>query len=88
MLMYPAYTAATVLDMYAISFMSLLNEGYRKRFKHYQMLAQISDLPQMDETHRDEFYRNLEWAATDPSDILKPSGTGSTDDEIRKALGG
>lgn len=88
MLMYPAYDVAKILDEYAIRFLALLNEGYRKRFRHYQMLAQIADLPTMDKSHREQFYRNLEWATTDPSDILKPSGSGSTDAEIRKALGG
>lgn len=88
MQMYPAYTVAMVLDLYAITFLAMLNVGYRIRFKHYQMLSQISDLPQLDKQHRDQFYRNLEWAATDPSDILSSSGKGSTDAEIRKALGG
>lgn len=88
MQMYPAYKRIDILNEYAISFLGLLNEGYRKRFRHYQMLAQISDLPKMEQVNREEFYRNLEWAASDPSDILSSSGTGSSDAEIRKALGG
>lgn len=86
--MYPAYTRATILDEYAVTFLALLNEGYRVRHQRYQMLAQISDLPHMDKSNRDNFYRQLEWAATPPSDILSSSGTGSSDAEIRKALGG
>lgn len=88
MQMYPAYKRSDVLAEYAITFFALLNEGYRKKYKNYQMLAQLSDLPKMAKTDRETFYRQLEWAATHPSDILKPSGTGSTDAEIRKALGG
>lgn len=86
--MYSAYDRAATLDEYAVTFLALLNEGFRIRHRHYQMLAQISDLPHMDKSHRDALYRNLEWAATDPSDILNSSGKGSTDAEIRKALGG
>lgn len=86
--MYPAYRVPHILDSYAVTFLALLNEGYRLKHRHYQMLAQISDLPQMNASARDEFYRQLEWAATPPSDILSSSGTGSTDAEIRRALEG
>jgi hypothetical protein len=88
MQMYPAYKLQDVLSEYAITFFALLNQGYRLRYKNYLMLAGISDLPQADKSHREQFYRNLEWAATDPSDILSSSGKGSTDAEIKKALGG
>lgn len=88
MQMYPAYKLRDVLDEYAITFFALLNEGYRIRFKNYQILAQISDLPHADKSNRDTFYRNLEWATQDPSDILKTNSDGSSDAEIKKALGG
>jgi hypothetical protein len=86
--MYPAYTVVSILDMYAVTFLALLNEGYRVRHQRYQMLAQISDLPHMERSSHDNFYKQLEWAATPASDILGSSGNGSTDAEIKKALGG
>lgn len=86
--MYPAYKMRDALDEYAISFFALLNEGYRIRARNYQMLAQISDLPQLKGTDRSTIYRNLEWAATDPSDILKESSQGSSEADIKKVLGG
>jgi hypothetical protein len=52
------------------------------------MLAQMSDLPHMERSSHDNFYKQLEWAATPASDILGSSGNGSTDAEIKKALGG
>lgn len=85
--MFPAYTVEKILNMYAVSFLALLNEGYRVRHQRYQMLAQISDLPHMDASNREMFYRQLEWAATPPSDILSSSGNGSSDADIKKALG-
>lgn len=74
--------------MPAISFFALLNEGYRLAHYHYLMLAQLSDLPRMDKEARQNFYNNLEWASMHPSDILKPSGEGSSPTDIKKALGG
>jgi hypothetical protein len=88
MQMYPAYKLQDVLNEYAITFFALLNQGYRLRYKNYLMLASIGDLPAAEKAHRDQFYQQLEWAATDPSDILSSSGKGSTDAEIKKALGG
>lgn len=86
--MYPAYTVRTALDEYAVTFFALLNEGYRQRYANYLMLAQLADLPQMDESNRKTFYRNLQWASSHPSDILKTSGDGSSPAEIKKLLGG
>lgn len=88
MRMYPAYNLRDCLNEYAITFFALLNEGYRQKYSNYLMLAQISDLPSMDDDTRKEFYRQLQWAATRPSDILKPSGYGSDPAEIKKMLQG
>lgn len=88
MRMYPAYQLRDVLDEYAVSFFALLNEGYRLQYKHYEILAQISDLPHVKADARRDFYNNLKWASTHPSDILKTSGEGSSPAEIKKALGG
>lgn len=86
--MYPAYKLRDVLDEYAISFFALLNEGYRLEYSRYLMLAQISDLPYADKKARQQFYKNIEWASTNPSDILKPSGEGSSPAEIKRMLQG
>lgn len=88
MRMYPAYTLRQVLNEYAISFFALLNEGYRLEHQNYMMLAQIADLPYTDKTTREKFYQNLKWASSHPSDILKPSGEGSSPAEIKKVLSG
>lgn len=88
MQMYPAYRLRDVLDEYAITFFSLLNEGYRQRFEHYLMLAQLNDLPHMDKLQRRKFYKHLEWASMHPSDILKPRSKGASNAEIEKLLKG
>lgn len=88
MQMYPSYRLRDVLDEYAITFFSLLNEGYRQRFKHYDMLGRLADLPYMNKEQRFQFYKSLEWASTHPSDILKTSGKGADDDQIEKLLKG
>lgn len=88
MRMYPAYTLRDVLDEYAITFYALLNEGYRQMHERYLILSQISDLPYMDEDTRARFYNDLNFATIHPSDILKPSGEGSSPAEIKKTLGG
>lgn len=86
--MFPGYKIRDVLDEYAITFFAMLNEGYRLKYDEARLLAAISDLPHMDKTDRQKFYRDLEWAATHPSDILKPGGEGSSPAEIKKLLGG
>lgn len=85
---YPAYKLADVLDEYAVVFFALLNEAYRIRYDDAMLAAQISDLPHMEKSGRDEFYRNLKWASMHPSDILKTDGEGSSPTDIKKLLGG
>lgn len=86
--MYPAYKLKDVLDEYAITFYSLLNEGYRLIYANAVLLAQIADLPYADEQSRKEFYRNLEYASTHPSDILKSDDNIVDPDQLKKMLGG
>ena len=88
MRMYPAYKLRDVLNEYAITFFALLNEGYRLKHADYLMLAQISDLPNMEQKGRSKFYKNLEWASKHPSDILKRSDESSSPTDIKKILGG
>lgn len=86
--MYPAYKAAEAMHLYALTFFSLLNEGYRVRYGAAILAAQIADLPQMSKEDRQEFYNKLEYAAMHPSDILRTDGAGSSDTDIKKVLGG
>lgn len=88
MRMYPAYKLRDVLEEYAVTFYALLDEAYRQRYADYVMLARISDLPSIDQTHREEFYKNLEWASTHPSDIINKDGQGSSPAELKRILGG
>ena len=68
---YPAYTKQQVLDEYAVSFFTLLNEAYRLEYKHYIMLASIVSTPHMKREQRREFLQQLEWASKPPDDILR-----------------
>lgn len=86
--MYPAYKLRDVIEEYAISFFALLNEGYRIKFRHYRMLGTLNELPNAERRDKDRFYKQLEYAAAAPNDILKPESKGSSDEEIRRALGG
>lgn len=70
--MYPGYgNVRAVLDEYASVFFVLLAEGYRIRYKNYQMLTNIAMLPNADDGDtRTQFIESLEIATTDPRDIL------------------
>lgn len=87
MQMYPAYKLRDVLEEYAICFFTLLNEGYRLKSAEYMMAGKIADLPHMKREDRVRVYKDLEFAATHPGDILK-TGEGSSPAEIKKMLGG
>lgn len=86
MQMYPAYKLDDVLNEYALVFFALLNEGYRLKYQEYLILSNISLVPHGTENSRKAFLRQLQWAAQDPSDILKPS-EGSPEQDIKKILG-
>lgn len=88
MRMYPAYKLSDVIEEYAITFYSLLNEGYRLRYSFLLLQANIVDLPHMKTEDRKNFYRELKWASMHPNDILKPMSEGSSKSEIKKLLGG
>lgn len=77
-----------MLDEYAIIFYALLNEGYRQQAQHYLTLANIARLTNATTESATKFIQELEWAATDTGDILKPSGQGSSPAEIKKMLQG
>lgn len=85
---YSAYKVQDVLDLYAVTFYALLNEGYRKQALQRQWIARLNDYPHLNTDDRKRLANELQWAATHPSDILNTSGSGSTDAEIKKALGG
>lgn len=86
--MYPAYTLRAVLDEYAITFFALLNEGYRLQSGNYKMLANIARSALTDDADFQKFMKQLQWASTHPSDILKPSGEGSSPADIKRLLRG
>lgn len=86
MRMYPSYKLSDVLDEYAITFFTMLAEGYRYEYRKYQMLASIVSLPHMDEGDRTTFLRQLEWATQEPGGILNPSDDYSGIEDIRKML--
>lgn len=70
--MYPGYgNIRAVLDEYSSVFFVLLSEGYRIRYKNYQMLTNIAMLPNAeDDNIRTTFIQSLDIATTDPRDIL------------------
>lgn len=85
MQMYPAYKPLDVLEEYAITFFSLLNEGYRMRYRHYLMMVSVISAPNMKEEHRKSFIKQLEWAGNDPSDILGTDTNGDDGiDDLKK----
>lgn len=69
--MYPTYRPLDVMNEYAITFFSLLNEGYKLKYRHYTMLAQLISIPHMKDEHRNKLMKQLEFASSDPDDILK-----------------
>lgn len=85
--MYPAYTVEMALNEYAVRFFALLNNGYRRRHAHYRMLAQLSMLPHMEKEPRAKLLKQLDWAATDPSDILSSSGNANSEQDIKRFFG-
>jgi hypothetical protein len=66
----------------------MLNEGYRQQYRLKLLDAQINDLPNMDAQQRRDFYQQLEWAGTHPSDILKGNTDSSDPQEIKRMLEG
>lgn len=70
--MYPGYgNLRAVLDEYASVFFALLAEGYRIRYKNYQMLTNIAMIPNAEDGNvREQFMQSLDIATTDPRDIL------------------
>lgn len=85
--MYPAYTRALALDEYAVTFFALLNEGYRQQSARYRMESQIALLPYLEKDVRTKMLKRLDFAAADPSDILKPSTMASSDEDIKRLFG-
>lgn len=72
MRMYPAYTLAGVMQMYAISFFRLLNDGYALAFQDLRLQAQINMAPEMKPEAWENLLENLTAAAEGGSAILEP----------------
>lgn len=84
--MYPSYKPREVLEEYAITFIGMLNEGYRQRYERYYMLANIASITLLTSDSREKFLKQLEWASTDPSDILKPSDDYSGITDLKEVM--
>lgn len=87
---YPAYTVRSVMDEYAITFFTLLNEGYRLKHQHYLMMARIVLLPNVKKEARSKFLKSLEYASKSPADILRLGSNNQDTDmsKVKKLLGG
>lgn len=87
---YPAYKRVDVMEEYAKTFFSLLNEGYRSQSRNYLMLARITLLPHIKNTPRKQFIKQLEYASKDPADILRLGNNNQATDmnKVKKVLGG
>lgn len=84
---YPSYKLRDILEMPAVSFFALLNEGYRQHNEMLHMLATIAILVIAEPESRKTFMKQLEWASKDASDILKPSDNASSSEEIKQFFG-
>jgi hypothetical protein len=87
MRMYPRYSAKEVLNEFAITFFTLLNEGYRLQNQHYQMLVNVVSVPHMEESSRRTFLKQLEYATQDASDILGADDDSDDFGSVAKLLG-
>lgn len=85
--MYPGYKRRDVLNEYMVTYIALLNEGYRQENENYLMLARLSLLPRADSDNASKFLQQLEWATKRPDDILDTNDGASTTEEIRRFLG-
>ena len=76
--------------MPAVTFLFLLNEGYRILHADYRMRATLALLPHFkNDEDRNKLLRQLEWASQHPSDILGSGDAGETNyDNIEKLLRG
>lgn len=70
--MYPAYKRVDVMDEYAISFFTLLEEGYALRYQNLRRLAQLFMAPEMKPEAWRSYMENLEMLSKRASDILIP----------------
>ena len=77
--MYQGYTLHTALEMYAVSFFRLLDEGYRLKYQEYRMMANIVSVPDMKEMDRKAFLRQLDYASKSPDEVFN-SGDNTIED--------
>lgn len=78
------------MDEYAITFFTLLNEGYRLKHQNYLMLARIILQPHVKKDARTKFLKSLEYASKSPADILRVGNNNQETDmtKVKKVLGG
>ena len=86
--MYPAYTREAVMNEYAVSFFTLLEEGYALRYQNLRRMAQLFMAPEMKPEAWRSYMENLEVLSKRASDILIPdddySGLEKLKQEFRK----
>lgn len=70
--MYPAYTRDGVMNEYAVSFFTLLEEGYALRYRAMRRMAQLHMAPEMKPEAWRSYMENLEVLGKRASDILIP----------------
>lgn len=71
---YPGSSLKNALDMPSVAFFALLEEGYRKYYRHMRILANVASVPHMEKSDRLEFTRQLDNASRDPRDIFDTDG--------------
>jgi hypothetical protein len=86
--LYPSYTFQDVKNEYAITFFTLLNEGYHLRYQHYLMLSQISALPYMEEADQRNFIDSLVMVTEKKDDIINEEVIEKNKQKLKEFLNG
>ncbi len=82
--MYPAYKREDVINEYAISFFTLLEEGYALRYQNLRRMAQLFMAPEMKPEAWRSYMDNLEVLGKRASDILIPDDDYSGIDKLKQ----
>lgn len=86
--MYPAYTFESALEVYAIRFFVMLEDGYKAMYGNYRMQATIALLPYTESEARKEFLDILRSATEGDDATMEPVDNVSGIDQLKKILGG
>lgn len=86
MRMYKGYTVRDVMDEYAITFSSLLEEGFRQEARDNLMKAHLAMAPEMKGEDWKNVVRDLKNASLSPDDILNTKSTPGAEEQLKQAL--